>query len=82
MMQRLQEMTQDISKVIYKKPEAVVTTTALPPLADDLQAGSLAYKHIIFVNSGSYDLDNSSNYLRRAWDDNYSNQYFAGVSLI
>lgn len=36
-------------------------------------------KHIIFVNSGSYDLDNSSNYLRRAWDDNYSNQYFAGV---
>lgn len=36
-------------------------------------------KQIIFVNTGSYDLDNHSNYLRRAWDDNYSNESFAGV---
>ena len=27
-------------------------------------------KQIIFVNTGDYDLDNNSKYLRRAWDDN------------
>lgn len=36
-------------------------------------------KQIVFVNIGDYDLDNSSNYLRRAWDDNYSNQNLAGM---
>ena len=36
-------------------------------------------KQIIFVNIGDYDLDNSSSYLRRAWDDNYSNESFAGL---
>lgn len=36
-------------------------------------------KQIVFVNIGDYDLDNSSNYLRRAWDDNYTNESFAGV---
>ena len=36
-------------------------------------------KQIIFVNTGSYDLDNHSNYLRRAWDDNYSNESLAGL---
>lgn len=36
-------------------------------------------KQIIFVNIGDYDLDNTSNYLRRAWDDNYSNESFAGL---
>lgn len=36
-------------------------------------------KQIVFVNIGDYDLDNSSNYLRRAWDDNYTTESFAGV---
>ena len=36
-------------------------------------------KQIIVVNIGDYNLDNSSNYLRRAWDDNYSSESFAGV---
>jgi hypothetical protein len=36
-------------------------------------------KQIVYVNTGDYDLDNSSNFLRRAWDDNYSNQSLAGM---
>lgn len=36
-------------------------------------------KQIIFVNTGSYDLDNNTNFLRRAWDDNYSNVTLAGM---
>ncbi len=36
-------------------------------------------KQIIFVNTGSYDLDNNTNFLRRAWDDNYSNESLAGM---
>ena len=36
-------------------------------------------KQIVFVNIGDYDLDNSSNYLRRAWDDNYTSENLAGV---
>ena len=36
-------------------------------------------KQIILVNTGDYDLDNHSNYLRRAWDDNYSNESFMGL---
>jgi hypothetical protein len=36
-------------------------------------------KQIVFVNIGSYDLDNHSNFLRRAWDDNYSNESLAGI---
>lgn len=36
-------------------------------------------KQYIYVNSGNYDLDNNSNYLRRAWDDNYSNESFMGL---
>ena len=36
-------------------------------------------KQIVFVNIGNYNLDNSSNFLRRAWDDNYTNESFAGV---
>lgn len=36
-------------------------------------------KQIIFVNTGNYDLDDHSNYLRRAWDDNYSNESLAGM---
>lgn len=36
-------------------------------------------KQIIFINIGSYDLDNHTNYLRRAWDDNYSNESLAGM---
>lgn len=36
-------------------------------------------KQIIVVNVGDYNLDNSSNYLRRAWDDNYSTEELAGI---
>ena len=36
-------------------------------------------KQLICVNIGDYDLDNSSNYLRRAWDDNYSSENFMGI---
>ena len=36
-------------------------------------------KQIVFVNIGSYDLDNHSNFLRRAWVDNYSNESLAGM---
>ena len=36
-------------------------------------------KQIVFVNIGNYDLDNHTNFLRRAWDDNYSNENLAGL---
>jgi hypothetical protein len=36
-------------------------------------------KQIVFVNIGSYDLDNHTNFLRRAWDDNYSTETLAGM---
>ena len=36
-------------------------------------------KQLIYVNTGDFDL-NTANYLRRAWDDNYSNSSFAGIS--
>ena len=36
-------------------------------------------KQYIFINTGDYDLDDHSNYLRRAWDDNYSNESLAGM---
>ena len=36
-------------------------------------------KQIIFINTGSFDLNNHSNFLRRAWDDNYSNETLAGI---
>ena len=44
-------------------------------------ASSTVYtdKQIVFVNIGSYDLDNHTNFLRRAWDDNYSNESLAGM---
>ena len=35
-------------------------------------------KQIIFVNTGDYDLDTAES-LRRAWDDNYSNESLAGL---
>lgn len=37
-------------------------------------------KQVIFVNTGSFDLDEEDNYIRRAWDDNYSNEIFAGIN--
>ncbi len=36
-------------------------------------------KQYVFVNIGNYDLDNNTNFLRRAWDDNYSNESLAGM---
>lgn len=35
-------------------------------------------KQIIFVNVGNFDLDNAD-FIRRAWDDDYSSEYFAGI---
>lgn len=35
-------------------------------------------KQIIFVNVGNFDLDNAD-FIRRAWDDDYSSDYFAGI---
>lgn len=40
---------------------------------------STSDKQIIFVNTGDFDLDNE-NYLRRAWDDDYSSSSFAGIN--
>ena len=56
-------------------------TLAAADAGNFLQLGNYsAYndKQIIFVNIGDYDLDNSS-FLRRAWDDNYTNESFAGL---
>ena len=36
-------------------------------------------KQIVFVNVGDYNLDNNTNFLRRSWDDNYSNESLAGM---
>ncbi|WP_298523678.1 adhesin [uncultured Methanobrevibacter sp.] len=36
-------------------------------------------KQFVLINTGDYDLDNHSNYLRRAWDDNYSNESYMGM---
>lgn len=36
-------------------------------------------KQIIFVNIGDYDLEERE-FIRRAWDDNYSNTSFAGIN--
>ena len=36
-------------------------------------------KQIVFINIGDFDLNNHSNFLRRAWDDNYSNETLAGI---
>jgi len=35
-------------------------------------------KQIIFVNVGNFDLD-AADFIRRAWDDDYSSDYFAGI---
>lgn len=43
------------------------------------QYSAQADKQIVFVNIGDYDLDNYTQYLRRAWDDNYSNENFTGI---
>ena len=36
-------------------------------------------KQVIIVNTGDFDLNNNSIFLRRAWDDNYSNESLAGI---
>ena len=43
------------------------------------QTSANSNKQIILINTGDYNLDNHSNYLRRAWDDNYSNESFMGM---
>ena len=40
---------------------------------------AVSNKQIIFVNTGDFDLD-SADYLRRAWDDDYSSTNFAGIN--
>ncbi len=37
-------------------------------------------KQLIFVNMGDFDLDEEK-FIRRAWDDNYSNENFAGINF-
>ena len=44
------------------------------------QASAKSNKQIILVNTGDFDLDNSSQFLRRAWDDNYSKETIAGLN--
>ena len=44
------------------------------------QTSAKSNKQIIFVNTGDFDLDNSSLFLRRAWDDNYSKETLAGLN--
>ncbi len=43
------------------------------------KAASNINKQIIFVNTGNFDLD-EANFIRRAWDDNYSTASFAGIN--
>ena len=43
------------------------------------QYSSASPKQIICVNIGDYDLNNNSNFLRRAWDDNYTSEEFVGI---
>ena len=43
------------------------------------QTSANSDKQIILINTGDYNLDNHSNYLRRAWDDNYSNETLMGM---
>lgn len=43
------------------------------------KAASNNNRQIIFVNTGNFDLDDA-NYIRRAWDDNYSSESFAGIN--
>ncbi len=56
-LKRLQEITQDISKVTYNKPKTVSAVTALPALADDLQAGSFGYQAEIAVQGQTLKMD-------------------------
>ena len=46
---RLAEITQDISKVVYKKAEKVEIAKALPTLKDDLKEGNYKYDVVIEV---------------------------------
>lgn len=43
------------------------------------QTSANSDKQFVLINTGDYDLDNHSNYLRRAWDDNYSNESYMGM---
>ena len=55
---------------------------AAPDAGNFLQLASStvnSHKQIVFVDIGDYDLDNNTNFLRRAWDDNYSNETLAGM---
>lgn len=46
---RLEEITQDVSKVVYKKAEKVAIVEALPTLSNDLKEGSYNYDVTIEV---------------------------------
>ena len=37
-------------------------------------------KQIIYVNTGDFNLNNTDGYIRRAWDDDYSSNVFAGIN--
>ncbi|MEL7669146.1 cell wall-binding repeat-containing protein [Methanobacterium sp.] len=62
---------------------AAVDPGSMVDLIEGIKAGYLKkyaqnLDGIVFVNYGKLDLDNMS-YLPRAWDDNYSSVYFAGL---
>ena len=54
---RLAEITQDVSKVVYKKAEKVETVSALPTLNDDLKEGNYKYDVSIEVQGQNIPME-------------------------
>lgn len=54
---RLKEITQDVSKVVYKKAEAVTVAKALPTLADDLKEGTYTYNMEIAAQGQTFSME-------------------------
>lgn len=56
---RLKELTQDISKVVYKKPSKVKIASTLPKFTDDLKEGTFNYGLEIEVQGQKIPMDMS-----------------------
>lgn len=56
-LERLKEMTQDIHKVTYTKPQETTVATTLPELTDDLQAGSYNYQAEVSLQGQSLKME-------------------------
>lgn len=54
---RLKELTQDVSKVVYKKPEKVDLSNVLPDFSDDLKEGAFNYGLEIEVQGRKIPMD-------------------------